>query len=94
MEGYVRLLAPELSKLMPRMRDDLQSTARIVLRYANELGRVAHSSGSVARQCRPAAISRATFKGLHSVPAESIGTDQYVARAPVHSTASALGTPR
>ncbi|MFF5984438.1 hypothetical protein ACFY78_36905 [Streptomyces olindensis] len=37
MEDYVRLLAPLLARLLPRMQEGMQGTARIVLRDANEL---------------------------------------------------------
>jgi hypothetical protein len=37
MEGYVRLLAPKLTKLMPRMQDRIQGIARTVLRHSDEL---------------------------------------------------------
>ncbi|MCT9142621.1 hypothetical protein [Streptomyces violarus] len=70
MEGYVRLLAPKLSKLMPRMRDDMRATARIVLRYADELLDSGPASGDLARRLHDAAVNARALLGLLERPGE------------------------
>lgn len=49
MEGYVRLLAPKLTKLMPRMQDRIQGIARTVLRHSDELDDEASSTDLATR---------------------------------------------
>ncbi|MGX5214661.1 hypothetical protein ACWKT3_39300 [Streptomyces violaceus] len=70
MEGYVRLLAPELSKLMPRMRDGMQGTARIVLRYADELLDSGSATGDLARRSHDAGVNARALLGLLERPGE------------------------
>ncbi|MFC9682585.1 hypothetical protein [Streptomyces sp. NPDC056948] len=70
MEGYVRLLAPELSKLMPRMRDGMQGTARIVLRHTDELLNSDTASGDPARRLHDAGVNARALLSLLERPGE------------------------
>ncbi|MFI6371084.1 hypothetical protein [Streptomyces sp. NPDC050546] len=70
MEGYVRLLAPELSKLMPRLRDSMRATARIVLRHATELLDSGTASGDPARRLHDAGVTARALLGLLERPGE------------------------
>ncbi|MEU4487519.1 hypothetical protein AB0H94_21990 [Streptomyces purpurascens] len=70
MEGYVRLLAPGLSKLMPRMRDGTQATAQTVLRHADEHLNSATTSGDLARRLHDAGVIARALLGLLQRPGE------------------------
>ncbi|MGX1563106.1 hypothetical protein [Streptomyces sp. NPDC055506] len=70
MEGYVRLLAPELSKLMPRMPHGIRATARIALRHADELVSSGTASGDPARRLHDAGVSARALLGLLERPGE------------------------
>ncbi|MGK5695745.1 hypothetical protein ACSNOJ_23100 [Streptomyces sp. URMC 128] len=86
MEGYVRLLAPKLAKLMPRMQDDMQGTARIVLKYSDELLGDEMPSTDLATRLHDAAANARALLGLLERPGELAPEAQASDQNPARST--------
>lgn len=59
MEGYVRLLAPKLRTLVPRMQDNVQNTARVVLKQTDKILSGAPSADPAKRLFDSATYARA-----------------------------------
>lgn len=92
MEGYVRLLAPQLTKLLPRMQDRIQGTARTVLRHSDELlddeapstdlATRLHDAGTNARALltlleRPGALAPEAEKSVQAPSAQHIAVQPH-----------------
>ncbi|GAA4304844.1 hypothetical protein GCM10023086_22300 [Streptomyces venetus] len=70
MEGYVRRLAPMLARLVPRMQEGMQGTARIVLRHSGELLEEKAPSADPATRLHDAGVNARALLGLLERPGE------------------------
>ncbi|MGA5896485.1 hypothetical protein [Streptomyces venetus] len=70
MEGYVRRLAPMLARLVPRMQEGMQGTARIVLRHSGELLEGKTPSDDLATRLHEAGVNARALLGLLERPGE------------------------
>ncbi|MFF8872389.1 hypothetical protein [Streptomyces massasporeus] len=81
MEGYVRRLAPMLARLVPRMQEGMQGTARTVLRHSGELLEEKVPSADPATRLHDAGVNARALLGLLERPGELTPVPDTPARA-------------
>ena len=71
LETYVGLLAPKLEQLVPRMREGMQDTARIVLRHSREvLDDTGATTAELGTRLYNAGVNARALLGLLERPGE------------------------
>jgi hypothetical protein len=82
LEEYVRLFAPKLATLAPRMQKDMQRLARMVLRHADELLDQKAPTADLPTRLHDAGVNARALLALLERPGELTPDEKTASQAP------------